>query len=265
MLPLGIFSWFGYRLPLEKRLKLIAEAGFTATCVWMGEEEEVVLDGHIDRMPGMVRDLGLTLDNVHAVSRHCNLLWSESSLDKNIIQEEYEAALSFCHRHRIPILVIHITQSFNPPPMSTSGLHIIRSLVSQAEEMGVTIAIENTTRPDYLEYVFSNIRSPNLGFCYDSSHDFVAREFRGKALQKWGSLLVATHLSDNKGIKDDHLLPGQGTIDWNEVVKSFAKVNYNGTLMLEVDGPEANKGLTADEFLKLGYQKVRKFAEKLEK
>lgn len=263
MLPLGIFAWFGYKMPLETRLKLIADAGFTATCVWLGEEEEVVLDGHINRMPGLVRDQGLMLDNVHAVSKHCNLLWSESSIDRNIIQQEYEAALSFCHRHRIPILVIHITQSFNPPPMSTSGLEIIRSLVSQAEETGVIIAVENTTRPDYLEYVFLNIHSPNLGFCYDSSHGFVAREFRGEALEKWGSLLAATHFSDNKGMHYDHLLPGDGTINWESVVQQFPKRSYKGALMLEVDGPEAGKGLAAEEFLKLGYEKARQLAAKL--
>jgi sugar phosphate isomerase/epimerase len=199
------------------------------------------------------------------MSKHCNLLWSESSIDRSIIQQEYEAALSFCHRHRISIVVIHITQSFDPPQQSTSGLEIIRSLVSQAEKMGVIIAVENTTRPDYLEYVFSNIRSPNLGFCYDSSHDFVAREFRGEALKKWGSLLAATHLSDNKGIHDDHLLPGDGTIDWESVVQQFPKESYKGTIMLEVEGPEAGKGLTADEFLKLSYQKARQIAEMLEK
>ena len=74
MLPLGMFSWFGYSLPLEKRLEMIKQAGFDATCLWFGDEEEMVEDGLADRMPGLVRGMALYLDNVHAPFRNHHLL-----------------------------------------------------------------------------------------------------------------------------------------------------------------------------------------------
>jgi formylglycine-generating enzyme required for sulfatase activity len=40
--PLGLFSWFGYRLPLEQRLALAAGAGFDTVSLWLGKEEELV-------------------------------------------------------------------------------------------------------------------------------------------------------------------------------------------------------------------------------
>jgi sugar phosphate isomerase/epimerase len=254
MLPLGIYAWFGYKLPLEKRLEMIADAGFTATCLWFGHEEELVKNGHSDRMPFMVRDAGLILDNIHAPFWHSNFLWAESKNEQSAIRQELANVLLFCGKHHVPIIVMHLSAGKTPPPPNRSGLQIIRDLVHQAEDLGVTIAMENAE--DYgnhfLDFVFSNIQSPNLGFCYDSSNDFIAREFKGRALQKWGSLLVATHISDNKGINDDHLLPGRGTIDWQSVIHHFPKNSYKGALMLEVDGPDANKGLAADEFLKIG-------------
>ncbi len=267
MFSLGIYAWFGYKLPLEKRLKLIADAGFTNTCVWFGHEEDLVKSGKDNQIPELVRDAGLTLDNIHAPFWHSNYLWVEAQTEKDVIWRELMDALSFCARHHIPVMVMHLSAGKTPPPPNQSGLKLIRDMVCQAEDMGVTIAMENAEDygNHYLEFVFSDIQSPNLGFCYDSSHDFIAMEFRGKALQKWGKLLAATHISDNQGINDDHLLPGRGTINWDNVVKQFSKTSFKGTFMLEVDGPEANKGFTAEEFLKTGYQKARQLTGMLEK
>jgi len=267
MLPLGIYAWFGYKLPLEKRLKLIANAGFTTTCIWFGHEEEMIQDGRADRIPALVRDTGLILENIHAPFWNSNYLWAESKNDQSTIRQELSNTLLFCDKHHIPIMVMHLTAGNTPPPPNQIGLHLIRDLVQQAEDSGVTIALENSENYGnyHLEFIFSNIHSHNLGFCYDSSHDFIAKEFRSRSLEKWGALLMTTHLSDNNGINDDHLLPGSGTIDWQRVIEYFPKGSYQGTLMLEVDGPEANKGLTSDRFLELGYQKVRQLAEMLEK
>ena len=262
MLPLGIYAWFGYELPLKKRLQMIADTGFTTTCIWFGDEEEMVRDGHTDRIPALVRDTGLVLENVHAPFWHSNFLWAESASDRATVHQELADTLSFCGKHRIPVIVMHLSAGKTPPPPNASGLKLIRELVKMAEEENVTISLENSEDygNHYLDFVFSDIQSPNLGFCYDSSHDFIVREFRGQALEKWGTLLVMTHLSDNFGVDDDHLLPGWGNTDWPAVMSRFPK-SYKGTLMLEVDGPEANKGFTSDRFLELGYQKVRQLAE----
>lgn len=263
MLSLGIYSWFGYSLPLEKRLEMIKQAGFNATCLWFGHEEKMVADGLADEMPGLVRGMGLVLDNIHAPFWDHYLLWSESQDAMAKIRKELETTLLFCGKHHIPNMVAHLASGANFPPPSPSGLQLIRDLVSQAENLGVTIAVENTKRPAYLEYIFSNIQSPNLGFCYDSSHDFLPEQSRGLELEKWGDLLVTTHLSDNYGVNDDHLLPGKGTIDWQAIERYFPKNSYKGVLMLEVDGPDASKGFTPEEFLQSGYQWLRRFEEML--
>jgi sugar phosphate isomerase/epimerase len=265
MLPLGIYAWFGYGLPLEKRLKLIAEAGFSTTCVWFGDEEEMVSEGRADEMPVLVHDAGLFLENIHAPFWNSNYLWAQSGNEQSIIQTELSNAISFCGKHHIPIMVMHLSAGKNPPPPNQSGLEIIRELLQQADDEGVTIALENAEEygNSYLEFAFANIQAPNLGFCYDSSHDAIAKIFRGKALEKWGYLLLTTHLSDNHGKNDDHLLPGKGSINWQKVMNQFPKNNYKGTIMLEVDGPEAN--FTAEDFLEYAFLKAKEIAEALGK
>ncbi|HEX9975614.1 MAG TPA: sugar phosphate isomerase/epimerase [Dehalococcoidales bacterium] len=260
MLRLGVFAWFGYPLPLDKRLQTIKQVGFSTTCLWFGNEEQMVRDGHADEMPELVRNQGLQLDNIHAPPENSNLLWSDSKASRSKIQQELIRVLSFCVKHHIPQMVMHVARGENPPPVTHSGLQLIQGLLSQAENSGVIIALENTKRNDYLDFVFSNIQSPNLGFCYDSGHDFISGQLQGKLLEKWGSLLVATHLSDNFGIDDDHLLPGKGTIDWQAVEKHFPKGSYKGSLMLEVGGSDASNALAPEEFLQIGYQWLRQLA-----
>ncbi len=48
--------------------------------------------------------------------------------------------------------------------------------------------------------------------------------------------LVATHVHDNRGRADDHLLPFEGTIDWPGALTAVQKIGYDGALMLEING-----------------------------
>jgi sugar phosphate isomerase/epimerase len=223
----------------------------------------MVRDGHAEEMPDLVREIGLYLDNIHAPFQDHYLLWSDSRDAIEKVRQELAKTLLFCGRHQIAYMVAHFGGKDFPPRIK-NGLQVVRELVQQAEQLGVTIASENGEGGNkYLDYIFENIQSPNLGFCYDSSHDNIATENRGYGLQKWGKNLVTTHLSDNFGIEDDHLLPGKGTINWDIIREHFPKEVYQGTLMLEVDGPDASKGLTPEQFLQIGYAWLRGFDETL--
>jgi sugar phosphate isomerase/epimerase len=48
--------------------------------------------------------------------------------------------------------------------------------------------------------------------------------------------LIATHVHDNRGRTDDHLVPFEGTIDWPGALTALQKVGYDGTVMFEVAG-----------------------------
>jgi sugar phosphate isomerase/epimerase len=263
MLSLGTASFFGYDMPMEKRLGIIAQAGFNTTFLWFDEEEEMIRDGRADEMPSLVKQYGLKLDNIHAGFRHSNFLWSESKAEQKLYKAEIEKTLRFCGKHHIPILVMHITLGFTPPPQTQEGIEIIRELVSQAKELGVIIALENLKRPDYLEPVFSQIKSGNLGFCYDCSQDFLQGQSQGGILKKWGNLLTTTHISDAKGVNDDHLQLGEGTIDWNKFVKAFPRDSYKGTLLLEIAKHDA--ATSPESYLKTGFTGLLKIAKMLEK
>jgi sugar phosphate isomerase/epimerase len=252
----GIFSWFGFELPLAERLKLIKEAGFDSTSVWLGEEEELVKSGKEDMIPELVRDCGLFLENIHAPFEHCNKLWSEDSGERRDIKDEYDSCISFCSKHNIPIVVVHICRSSDAPEFNERGLDTIGEIVKYAEDSDVILAVENTRKSHYyLDQLYSSIESPFLGFCYDSSHDFLSVSEPGRILRRWGHLLVATHLSDNDGISDKHWIPEEGIIDWGIVKDHFPKYTYTGFLTLEVV-PKTGELGSARSFLKKAFESV---------
>ena len=260
MKDLGIFSWFGYELSLPKRLELITSAGFESTCLWFGVEEELVATNEADRMPELARGLGLKIDNVHAPYIGCNSLWTER--DKDAVLTTYDAAISFCHRHRLPVTVIHVTEGSSPPPMGKAGLERIRELARRAGEKDVVLAMENCGRPDYVDFLLSECDVQSLGLCYDSSHDFLKGNRSVEILKKWGHRLITTHFSDNDGENDDHLLPEDGTIDWEAVTVSFPAETYTGPVMLEVLPARGNR-MEAESFLREAHGRAKRLAERL--
>ncbi len=253
---LGIFSWFGFVLPLPERLKLIKEAGFNATTLWW-EDETGPLEIKKENMPDMVRKSGLVLENIHIPYDNCDQLWSEHKSSRNAIVNKYIGWLNDCAKYQIPIMVMHITDSLNlpsPEHHGQYGMDSIFRLLKVAEELGVTIAIENTGREDYVAYVLSAIHSNNFGFCYDSSHNRIYSEDGLTLLENSANFVVTTHLSDNDGNKDRHWLPGEGIINWDKLTNVLSQSTYNGYLTLEVYPTEPELKTSPELFLSKAYQ-----------
>jgi sugar phosphate isomerase/epimerase len=249
---LGIFSWFGFVLPLPERLKLIKEAGFNATTLWW-EDEIGSPCIKKDHMPNIVRDSGLVLENIHIPYDNCDYLWSEHKPSRDAIVNNYIIWLNDCAKYNIPIMVMHITDSLNLPCPNQYGMDSISRLIKVAEDLGVVIAIENTGREDYISFVLSEIQSKNLGFCYDSSHNHIYSKNDLTLLEQFANCIVTTHLSDNDGNKDRHWLPGEGIIDWNKLTNAFPNL-YNGYLTLEVYPTEQQLMQTPKLFIAQAYQ-----------
>ncbi len=113
----------------------------------------------------------------------------------------------------------------------------LEPLLVYAKQRGVEILLENIpnelSRPEKLRYFRDYTHLTDLRVCFDSGHahlgDGVVTEF--EALR---DLVVSTHLHDNHGDKDDHLFPGQGTIDWKATLHALAQARGDFPLQLEL-------------------------------
>jgi sugar phosphate isomerase/epimerase len=69
--------------------------------------------------------------------------------------------------------------------------------------------------------------------------------------------LITTHVHDNRGRADDHLVPFEGTIDWPAALTAVQKIGYEGALILEIDA----RGSAKDALARA--QKARQRMERL--
>lgn len=251
----GIFSWFGYVLPFPKRINLIKKAGFDATTIWWEDEEGDSITEK-NEMPHIIRETGLYLENIHLPFNDSSALWSENREERERTVKNHLNWLNDCAKYNIPMMVMHLTEGeFHPVPNSY-GIRSLTKISQEAENLGVKVAIENTQRDDNVQFILSEINSPNLGMCYDTSHDWLNSKIKIKILKDYGTRLFATHLSDNDGLKDRHWLPGNGLIEWEKIGETFPTDTYEGCLTLEIYPREDEFSLTPDKFLEKAYQRV---------
>ncbi len=254
----SIYSWFGFLIPMEERFKLIKEAGFDGVLLWWSDEYAEV-DGDKSLHPDLARRNGLFIENIHTPIYRNNCLW-EDGINGDEIKNNLLSCIDDCKRFEIPTAVVHITSGSNPPPCNKIGLDRINYLVEAAERNNVKLALENLRRPEYLGFVFSNIQSEKLGFCYDSGHEYCFTKGTD-LLAEYGARLMALHLHDNDGTEDQHLIPCEGLIDWKVVLEKLCKAKYPGPFALEVIG-ESSKNIgnkDALTFLRRAYESARKY------
>ncbi|MDI6740666.1 MAG: sugar phosphate isomerase/epimerase [Candidatus Edwardsbacteria bacterium] len=229
----GIFSYFGYELNFKESINLIHKYGFNYTSLWYGNENIEYQNGEIEKASKIAEGNGVVIENVHTAFENANFLWQDA-LGRSLIKREYEKCIRFCGRQGISYMVIHPSKSSRPPKYNNEGLEILVSLLKTAKNEGVTIAIENTRKVEYIDFIFENIDHRNLCICYDSSHDHLYGMPPIAIIKKWGALIKLTHLSDNNGKEDNHWLPGKGIVDWIKVIDALRKIKYKGVLNLEV-------------------------------
>ena len=46
--------------------------------------------------------------------------------------------------------------------------------------------------------------------------------------------IITTHVHDNHGRDDEHLVPYRGSIDWDQALVTMQKIGYEGTYLMEL-------------------------------
>jgi len=121
------------------------------------------------------------------------------------------------------------------------NVQAFRRLGDYAGEYDIKIGLENLWRrgaatPDDLWDLLDAINHPALGIALDTSHANLADLDIPAAIVEFSPRLYATHISDNDRSGDQHLTPGNGTIEWVGVMAALSETNYTGLFNLEIPG-----------------------------
>jgi sugar phosphate isomerase/epimerase len=209
--------------------------------------------------PASVADLqqwlaeaGLRLHGVHAPigESFANGRWgpplSLASTDPDArarALSEATQALYIARRLPFEVLVAHIglprSQQATPATNNRDAARrSLEELVTLAEPLGVRIALEvipnDLSRPAALvHFVEEVLDEPEVGICLDFGHANMEGDVVD-AIETVSEHLITTHVHDNRGRTDDHLLPFDGTIDWPAALTTVQKVGYEGIFLLEI-------------------------------
>jgi sugar phosphate isomerase/epimerase len=162
--------------------------------------------------------------------------------------QEFQRALKVAGQVGARAMTVHY---FGIPPLFPPERYVewhvegLRPLCSQAGDMGITILLENAPGlPGQIDHIARILKAiPTLGFHLDSGHTHVEGGVGlfDAYVERFSSRLMHVHLSENDGSRDQHLplnsVP-RSQINWPARIKRLKAGGYDGTISLEVFGPE---------------------------
>ena len=105
-----------------------------------------------------------------------------------------------------------------------------------ARPLGVRLLVENLTSdpttPEHLLTILDLGHMDQVGVCLDLGHAHFTVGVQ-EAIATLGSRIAAVHAHDNHGVKDEHLWPGDGTIDWPATVAALNALPEPPAITLE--------------------------------
>lgn len=262
----GISFHFGYIYEnIEEQVKAIKNAGFD--CVMTNADPKMDLEnGTIKQQVELFKKYGLKLSSLHMGYNRDDLphFWYDNKigkqLEKNLIKD-----VKLAKKYGFTCVVVHLRGEPNEV-----GYCRLKRVLKVCEKVKIPLAIENIGNQHCFEKTFQNVKSNFLKFCFDSGHNH-AFENDQDIIGKYGKKLIALHLHDNLGATpkdknlkgltckkqslDMHTLNKYGNIDWNNIAKKLAKVDYALNLDYEVL-MIYRKEETAEEVLKEVYSQA---------
>jgi sugar phosphate isomerase/epimerase len=140
--------------------------------------------------------------------------------------DEIKRALDVAERIPFQFLVQHIGhgRQMADPRKLDAAFTSLENLSMFAKARGVTIALENTPdelgAPASLQHFIAETHLHDLKLCFDIGHahmeDGVIAGF-----EAMHERVVTAHIHDNHGDKDEHLLPFDGTIEWDGALRAI--------------------------------------------
>jgi sugar phosphate isomerase/epimerase len=91
---------------------------------------------------------------------------------------------------------------------------------------------------DGLVNIFNVCGKENIGVVFDVAHIHATKEYLELAILKFGKYIKLVHFSDNDGTHAYHLMPGQGTIDFDSIISRLKSIRYSGYVVVDISGIE---------------------------
>lgn len=146
-----------------------------------------------------------------------------------------------CQRFVVHPLFPYMDTAEHPDDVWQMNEEFLADLADYAKEYGVVVCLENMPFPHFpittVEHcveMVDKLGRDNLRICLDTGHAAIFEKADvARAVRTIGQRLEAVHIHDNMGDEDQHLIPGEGIINWNEFTKALKEVGFDKVISLE--------------------------------
>jgi sugar phosphate isomerase/epimerase len=187
------------------------------------------------------------------VAPNLNLI-SERKSGRIASMDEVKRAIESAEQIPFTAVVLNLGLRETPwdEPAIEHAITAIEHLKAFASPLGVRLLLENlqseATTPEHLLYILKTGHFDTVGVCLDIGHlhlmqseaDATPDSGVHAAISLLGDRIAQLHLHDNHGpfahsaeMKDEHLWPGEGTIDWSVVTPILATLPATTPFLLE--------------------------------
>lgn len=128
----------------------------------------------------------------------------------------------------------------NPPDQAYLLLvESLTQILPYAEKRNIRIGIEYEPgllieNANEVQRVLAELNHPLLGINLDLGHTEVLGEPLAGTIQRFGEKIVNIHLEDIRGRKHYHLVPGEGDINFEEVLEALKSIRYGNFVTFEI-------------------------------
>jgi sugar phosphate isomerase/epimerase len=167
-----------------------------------------------------------------------NLLHPEKSRRIDAMDEVKRALETAEHIH-FKNLVVHLGERHDTwsPRAQEHALTALEHLDAFAQPLGVRLLAENIlnepTSPEHLIEILTLGHLSRIGICLDLGHAHITVGVQ-EAIQTLGSRIGSVHTHDNHAVRDEHLWPGEGSIDWPGTVRALKALPAPPAWVLEI-------------------------------
>ena len=125
----------------------------------------------------------------------------------------------------------------NKEPIVERSVDSMKKIVQTAEDYGVTYCVEVVNRyegcilntaAEAMDYI-KRVDADNIGVLLDTYHMNIEEDSFRDAILTAGDKLLGLHTGDN-----NRRCPGRGHIDFDEIFKALAEVNFKGRIVSEL-------------------------------
>ena len=237
----------------REHLAMVAGAGFDLVEVFATQTHVNYHDlQHVGRVRGWLDELGLDAWSLHApiTDGLRDGVWgrsfSNASKDADRWHQavsETKASITAAHELGCRTVVLHLGVPVGQPVPGddNDASAVSRSLepiADACERAGMRLAIEGiphelATAAAVFDWLRGDLELGQTGACLDTGHAHLTGGVTD-AIERLAGDIITTHLHDNRGTGDDHLLPFDGTIDWLSTLFALVKIGYAGPLIFEL-------------------------------